>query len=280
MRCHFSILAGGVLFLAPALANAQEQAETQSGDCPPGGWFCEETPPTETEPGVTEEPPAEVAETPPQTTKQTPQPVIIVGRDEPPPQVRKRPYRRKWGFNMRLQGVMMGDNDQRSEESGMGGLGFSFRYRPIRHFAFDVGLDFFGGKDWQGNDRSETALMMNGLIYFNPKDAVQVYTLAGIGFSGARVRPSEATQIQDGTQVVPGGEEEERNYSYFGGQLGIGLEFRVSHKISLNLDVVGFIRGRTDEKARYQPEFVDPETGRTTNTSGGGLFRGGITFYW
>jgi len=44
--------------------------------------------------------------------------------------------------------------------------------------------------------------------------------------------------------------------------------------------VVGFIRGRTDDAARYDPEFVDPDTGRTTNTSGGGLFRGGITFYW
>lgn len=277
MRSHFSILAGSALFLAPALANAQEQA----GDCPPGGWFCEETPPPETDPEVaeTEEPPAP-PETPPATQKPTRQPAIVVDEPSEQPQAKKRPYRRRWGFNMRLQGVMMGDNDQRSDESGMGGVGFSFRYRPIRHFAFDVGLDFFGGKDWQGNDRSETALMMNGLIYFNPKDAVQVYTLAGIGFSGARVRPSEATQIQDGTQIVGDGGVEERNYSYFGGQLGIGLEFRVSHKVSLNLDVVGFIRGRTDEKARYQPEFVDPDTGRTTNTSGGGLFRGGITFYW
>lgn len=277
MRSHFSILAGCALLLAPALAHAQEQ----SGDCPPGGWFCEETPPPETDPEVAAEPEAEAAtETPPvaqQPTRTTP---IVVAEplEQTPP--RKRPYRRRWGFNMRLEGVMMGDSNKIDNDAAMGGLGFSFRYRPIRHFAFDVGLDFFGGKDWQGNERRETALMLNGLIYFNPKDAVQVYTLAGIGFSGARVKPSETTLAQDGQQSVNPGDAEERDYSYFGGQLGLGLEFRLTHKVSLNLDVVGFIRGRTDEKARYQPEFVDPDTGRTTNTSGGGLFRGGITFYW
>jgi hypothetical protein len=62
--------------------------------------------------------------------------------------------------------------------------------------------------------------------------------------------------------------------------LGLGLEFRIGRKTALNFDVLGFIRGRTDSRAEYEYEFVDPETGRGTNTSGGGLFRGGITFYW
>lgn len=277
MRSHFSILAGCAFLFAPALAQAQEQ----SGDCPPGGWFCEETPPPEADPEVAEpeEPPA--ADTPPVTQQPTKTTPIVVAEpyEQPPPQ-RKHPYRRRWGFNMRLEGVMMGDSDQIDEDAAMGGLGFSFRYRPIRHFAFDVGLDFLGGKDWQGNERRETTLMFNGLIYFNPKDAVQVYTLAGIGFSGARVKPSERTLAQDGQGSVNPDDVEDRDYSYFGGQLGLGLEFRLTHKVSLNLDVIGFIRGRTDEKARHQPEFVDQDTGRTTNTSGGGLFRGGVTFYW
>ena len=72
----------------------------------------------------------------------------------------------------------------------------------------------------------------------------------------------------------------DQRYSYFGGQIGVGLEFRVLDTVSLDLDVVGFIRGRTDNAAQLHPEFTDPDTGRTTNTSGGGLFRGGITFYW
>ena len=41
----------------------------------------------------------------------------------------------------------------------------------------------------------------------------------------------------------------------------------------------GFVRGRIDDNKREYPEFVD-SNGRTTNTSGGGIFQGGLTFYW
>jgi opacity protein-like surface antigen len=142
----------------------------------------------------------------------------------------------------------------------------------VPHFAFETGLDFVGGVDWQGNRRSETALLLDGLVFFNPRDAVQFYMLGGIGFSGAAVTPRD--------QYGEPQWDAQQYYSYFGGQLGAGLEFRVSRSVSLNVDVVGFLRGRTDGEARRTPEFTDPEKGRTTNTSGGGLFRGGITFYW
>ncbi len=42
--------------------------------------------------------------------------------------------------------------------------------------------------------------------------------------------------------------------------------------------MLGFVRSRTDEGG--PPEFTDPVTGQTTNKSGGGLFRGGLTFWW
>jgi hypothetical protein len=41
----------------------------------------------------------------------------------------------------------------------------------------------------------------------------------------------------------------------------------------------GFLRGRTDGNGAA-PEFTDPKTGNTTNTSGGLLFTGGMTFYF
>ena len=123
----------------------------------------------------------------------------------------------------------------------------------------------------------ETALLLNGMVFINPKNMVQVYALGGLGFSGASVNRKNVTELADGSLI----ESEERvEYSYFGGQLGIGLEFRIAKRTALNVDVLGFVRGRTDERARTEPEFIDPETGRTTNTSGGGLLRGGITFYW
>ena len=50
-------------------------------------------------------------------------------------------------------------------------------------------------------------------------------------------------------------------------------------KVALDFDVIGFIRGRTDDLARVEPEFVEEGTGRTTNTSGGGL-GGWWTWRW
>jgi len=183
----------------------------------------------------------------------------------PPPPPKKRKRLRKWGFNLRLTGLMM--DSQQDEVAGMGGLGFSFRIRPQRHFAFDLGLDMIGGRDYEGNRRSEVPFTLSGMLYANPRDATQFYMLGGIGWSHARVELDD----QYGTM---------EDYDYFGGHLGAGLEFRLSPPVALNIDLLGFIRGRTDRLAESEPEFTNPETGETTNTSGGGLLRAGLTFYW
>ena len=60
---------------------------------------------------------------------------------------------------------------------------------------------------------------------------------------------------------------------------GAGVEFRASRTVAFNIDVRGFIRGRTDGDAATQPEFTDGQ-GRTTNTSGGALVTAGMTFYF
>jgi hypothetical protein len=99
----------------------------------------------------------------------------------------------------------------------------------------------------------------------NPRSKAQFYFLGGLNWSSARVH-------------LPGGNDAQ--YSYLGMQGGAGLEIRFSRRIAMNADFLGFIRGRTDDGARQNPEFVDPSTGRATNTSGGGLFRLGLTAYW
>jgi hypothetical protein len=279
MRVVFGVAAASIILLLPTVVLAQRGDD---GDCPPGGWFCEEAEPERGEPHFAQPPPQETeqAEQSPPVVVYRPEKgsgsrkIIIVDQpdDEPRPAKRRRPAR-EWGFNLRLQTAIMGDDPKRAKDSGMGGLGFSFRYRPIPHFAFDAGLDFLGGTDWAGNERRETALLLNAMIFFNPKDKLQLYTLGGLGFSGARVNRQHMDS--NGTD-----REIHEEYGYFGGQLGVGLEWRIARKTALNLDVLGFIRGRTDEKARNQPEFTDDETGRRTNTSGGGLGRIGITFYW
>lgn len=150
-------------------------------------------------------------------------------------------------------------------DAGMGGIGLSLRPRPTPYFAFDIGFDALGGIDYNGNPRGEGAISFNPMVFLNPRDKAQVYLLAGLGFAGASV------ELPDGSFD---------HYSYVGFNGGIGLEFRLSRRVALDLDLLGFIRGRIDRDAELNPEFVDYETGRTTNTSGGGLLRFGIAFYW
>ncbi len=179
----------------------------------------------------------------------------------------------KWGLNLRVEGMTFGHNEKAAQDSGMGGLGLSLRYRPIPHFAFDVGIDMLGGTDFNGFQRTETPLTVSGMIFLNPRSPVQLYLLGGMNFSHAKVTSDFSSPLLsakgDGTFGA--------DYSYFGGQAGAGLEFRVSRHVALNIDVVGFMRKRTDDGR--VPEFSDPEKG-TTNSSGGALLRGGLTFWW
>jgi opacity protein-like surface antigen len=298
MRTSFALLTSAVLLILPSIAFAQDQDQGQQGDCPPGSWFCDDSGSANTnaEEGDDQAPAAdqdqngdqssgpEEGEAPRKAPSVKVYPpdkegrrVIVVDRPEDVPKPPRRRHRRAWGINLRLEGVGMGSSKQQSRNSGMAGLGFSLRYRPVPNFALDAGVDVFGGTDWTGNKRNEDSFMLNGIVYFNPKNAVQVYTIGGIGFSAAKVTQSQSQVSATGnTELV----DTKYDYRYFGGQLGIGLEFRLTHVVSLNVDALGFIRGRTDDLARTQPEFTDPDTGRTTNTSGGGLLRGGITFYW
>ncbi len=115
--------------------------------------------------------------------------------------------------------------------------------------------------------------MLNTLLFFNPHDVLQVYALAGLGFSGANV--SIAPRAAE-TPV----KRHDEHYSYFGGQLGLGVEVRVSRRIAIAGDLIGFVRGRTDERWDDSPEYIDSNSYRYSNTTGGGLLRAGVTFYW
>ena len=152
-----------------------------------------------------------------------------------------------------------------SHDAGMGGLGFSVRPRLNPHFAIDFGVDFLRGRDFNADDRSETAFFINPMFFVNPRNRVQVYVLAGFGFSGAEVTHFDQTRS---------------HYNYMGFDAGLGVELRFWRHIAIDGDMLAFVRGRTDDAARLDPEFVDPSTGRSTNTSGGALFRLGMTYYF
>ncbi len=268
------LLAGASTLSLVTLASSEARA-----DCPPGSWFCQETQPAPGQP-----PPASLQPLPPPAAapppaapppvvvyQPPPPPPTVVVREAPPPYVytpRPPDYPRKneWGLNLHLGGAFFGKG--RTSDAGAGVIGAGLRFRPIAPLAIQADLDLAGGRDYNGFRRSEAAFLLNGLLFVNPKDKAQLYFLAGFGWAGATA--VDDSQGYDGPKY---------RYSYFGMQAGVGLEFRPTRHLALNADLRGFVRGRIDRDRQYDPEFTDAQ-GRSTNTSGGGLFMGGITFYF
>ena len=289
-----SIVSGASLALGIALpATAAAQGTATGGTCPPGSWFCAQDSQQQASPKgqavkplaplpdpdeAAASPPAahgaatsegETPPPPPVVVYQPPPPVVVMKPEAPPPYEYAPPpseafrNRPQWGLNLHLEGATIGHGS--GGDASMGGAGLGLRLRANPYFAVETDVDFVGGQDYQGDNRSEAALTFNGLLFLNPRSHVQLFLLAGFGWSGAHV-------TKDATSL-------DAHYGYFGGQLGGGLEFRVSRNFALDIDLRGFIRGRTDDLAQRQPEFTAAD-GRTTNTSGGGLITGGMTIYF
>ncbi|MBK8170361.1 MAG: outer membrane beta-barrel protein [Sandaracinaceae bacterium] len=160
----------------------------------------------------------------------------------------------------------------------IGGADIALRLRPSPWVAVDLGIGAYGGTDYDGNDRVEVPFTVNGLFFFNPQNALQLYGVLGLGVSYAHVEPSFL-----GSGFDPFSSEF-RDFTYFGGQAGLGLEWRMSPHFALNVDVRGFIRSRVDSTTDV-PEFVETNaagspTGRTSNTSSGVYSTLGATLYF
>jgi len=139
----------------------------------------------------------------------------------------------------------------------MGGVGMSLRYRPVPSFAFDFGVDAVGGVDFNGDERSEVPISLSGMIFLNPRSRVQFYLMGGVHVSHAQVEktmllPAEDPSEPELTSMMM------REYDYFGGQGGIGLEFRLSRRVALNIDALAFIR---DGELRLLARQGDPVPG-------------------
>jgi len=248
-------------------------AGTAEAQCDGGAWFCAEvhvggsvevSPPPRRQQQVVvvheEEPP--------------PPPVVVY---QPPPErrrtvvVRQR-QQRHYHYDVEPVQVGMGLHGQIggmiSDRVHMGGAHGAFRLRPGNgHFALDLGVGAYAGQDFNGMDRVEVPLTADFLFFVNPRHRLQVYGVAGVGLSVGHAEGFNESI----------GNFDERDYAHVGGQLGAGLELRLSRWFALNGDVRGFVRERVDDDPR--PEFVD-EDGRTTDTSGGVLLNLGATVYF
>lgn len=211
---------------------------------------------------VTPAPPPQPVAPPPPVQTQT---VVVIEQQQVvtyAPARRAMPHHRH-GVSLRLAGVSAGDR------GSLGGMLAAYRFRPVPQFALEFGTGIIGGEDDQGGRRIETPLTVDGLVFFNTRRRLQPYLLLGLGVSSARV---------DRTGDFVDGFGDEVDYRYFGGQAGIGLEWRFLPHLAANLDLRGFVRTRIDDEpgAEFVRETADGEI-QTTDTSGGALFTLGLT---
>ncbi len=249
-----------------------------ANECPPGEWFCEPAPPASAPPPAQPRPSAEPAPPPapaaPDFSELEPaHPPIDLGVPPPPPPV-GRSRARHWGVRSHLL-VPFVDSGAASNFA-MAGLGIGGRARPDDAVALDLGIDSMGGVDYSGHRRTELALNFSTTIFFNPRDRVQGFMLAGLGWSRADVSYKFHEMTADGSVK----RERSDTYYYFGLFGGLGVEWRFDPKWSTDFALLGMLRNRTDSKADYDPEFVDSKTKLATNSSGFGLLRLGLNYYF
>ncbi len=295
----FPALAAALWIAAPAAAQTQ---------CQPGDLFCAELrigpgqgtvrigpaqqplpppPPVVVQPMPQAQPPVVVVEPeyapPPPPPAPMPQPPIVVLQPAPPPPPPQVMYRQRPVPMQRVRrvrtdrypysstGLHLHIDGLAGQDVLMGGFGGAFRIRPIPHVALDFGAGLFGGSDYNGLDRVEVPVTADLLVFFNPQHRFQFYGVLGIGGSWSH---AEGMNIRIG-------EPENRDYYHLGGQLGLGVEWRISRVFALNLDVRGFVRQRVD--GNETPEFREMDSDGTwmsTDTSGGAVGRFGMTFYF
>lgn len=209
-----------------------------------------------------------------------PAPVVVVQPAPQPQRVYVAPQRTRYVIEPTIPvehrfalhgelGAMM------SDRMDIGGGSVALRIRPNPYYALDLGLGAYGGSDFNGQRRVEVPLTADSRFFLNPQSPFQVYGLLGFGLSFA--------SIQNDSSFFDSTFSMERNFAYVGGQLGVGLEWRLSPFFALNTDVRGFLRTRIDADTA-NPEFVEVNdngsaTGRTSNTSTGAYFTVGATLY-
>ena len=161
LRSSVALAALGVL-LVPRLSRAADCAD---------GWFCEEP---STAPRPAHPPPAPV---PPRDPSAPTVPLATAQQEKPEASPPAAPSPRpaqdppsEIAFNLHLDVALLGPGA--ASNAGLGGLGFGFRIRPMPLYAVDLGLEFLGGTDYNGNDRAEQAFVANGVVFVNPRDRV------------------------------------------------------------------------------------------------------------
>lgn len=305
------LLIPSLALLLPSLAEAQ---------CPDGASFCAEIevegsvsfgggtdappppPPAEVEVQVDDAPPPPPAEVqvqaqPPRrrgrvvVVRPAPQapntngPVVIDPAPQPQPRqttvtvqttrTNRVQVRRQQRWNRKI-GLTVRASAMNTSRIHMGGLELGFRFRPARVFAFEVDFGTYGGTDYNDNARREHPLSFNFMFFLPKSTRFQAYMLIGGGMSFAKVDDG-------GDPWDDEWDDFDTRYTYIGGQLGLGVEWRISPVFALSADLRGFLRTRVDPDRDSNPEFEEITSSgerRSTNTSAGVTGNLGMHFYF
>jgi hypothetical protein len=174
-------------------------------------------------------------------------------------------------LDLRVDGAMGAGRTATQHIYGVGGAGIGLRYRAVPHFGLELGFDVLGGRDFNDRKRLEFVGSAGGLLYVNPRSRAQFYFSGGMIADSAKATPY-ATTLQTNDFV-----QRDQHYTHLGGYGGVGLEMFATRHLAFHLDVRGLVRQRLGGEV---PEFTDPGTGRTTNTSGGVVGSAGALFYF
>jgi hypothetical protein len=226
-------------------------------------------------------PPPVVVYQPAPVYQQQPQ-VVYYQQQQAPRYVIPPPRRGYVGLQLGVGGSLIGTP---TGVNAMGGINGGLRFRGQGHFGGELTVGAYGGRDFNGDARTEVPVALNGLIYFNPQNRFQVYTVFGLAAAWAHVDYRHDSTVDN--RMAHGGRDN-GDYGYIGGTLGLGAELQLSPRFSLFADVRGFIRTRVDEGARGTGVNSNPEFSRTnangvfetTNSSVGAVGQIGAALYF
>lgn len=232
----------------------------------PEGWFCEPppaadapSPPAPPSPPIESEP--READAAANSLDLAPH-VALPDMDtyEPEPAQGDRSF----GVQLRFDLPLIDDGDSPAHPF-MAGPGLGFVFLPLDHIGLELAVDSAFGRDAIDARRRELAVSGALLAYFDTHPLVQVFLSTGLFHSWAEVEPPASYA---------------RHYRYFGAFLGLGAEGTFHPLTSAFVRLDGFMRGRVDEGASNDPEFIHTGTGETSNSSAGALLRVGATRYF
>ncbi len=110
------------------------------------------------------------------------------------------------------------------ENPVMGGLGIQLRTMLDEHWGLEIAADFIGG----GDDRFsqvQVPLTMSALFHVLPESPIRPYALAGVGVQFTEMSYEDGAFIRSVTEGV--------------GQVGVGVDVKLSDRLAFNADVRG-----------------------------------------